>query len=106
IWVGNDEGRFDIHTIRTAPYQSPTDGACGQRIAAAGWHAWRPAHLPFKVRAPGYELLTAQLYGPADPPTADDIASAVQPELMLAPQPAADGKGESVVYDFVLDPEA
>lgn len=105
-WAVNDDGRFDIHTIRPAPYQIPTDGACGQLIAAAGWHAWRPAHLHFKVHAPGYELLTAQLYFPGDPHNEDDIASAVKPELMLDPKPAADGKGEDVVYDFVLDPEA
>lgn len=105
-FVVNDEGKFDIHTIRPAPYQIPTDGACGQLIAAAGWHAWRPAHFHFKISAPGHELLTAQLYFPGDPHNDDDIASAVKPELMLDPQPAADGKGETVVYDFVLDPEA
>ena len=31
----------------------PYDGACGQLIAAAGWHVWRPAHLHLKVSAPG-----------------------------------------------------
>ena len=36
-----------------APYQIPTDGSCGKLIAAAGWHAWRPAHLHVKVSAPG-----------------------------------------------------
>lgn len=34
----------------------------------------------------------------------DDIATAVKPELMLDPKPAADGTGVDVVYDFVLDP--
>lgn len=105
-WVVNENGEFEINTIRPAPYQIPTDGACGQLIAAAGWHAWRPAHLHFKVHAPGHELLTAQLYFPGDEHNDDDIASAVKPELMLDPQPAASGKGENVQYDFVLDPEA
>jgi len=59
------DGKFKITTIRPAPYQIPTDGACGKLIAAAGWHAWRPAHLHVKVSAPGHELLTAQLYSPA-----------------------------------------
>ncbi|MFI6366295.1 catechol 1,2-dioxygenase [Nocardia sp. NPDC050630] len=97
------EGRFDIRTMRPAPYQIPTDGACGKLIAAAGWHAWRPAHLHVKVSAPGHELLTAQLYFPGDQHNDDDIASAVKPELMLDPRPAADG-GETVAYGFVLDP--
>lgn len=97
------DGRFDITTILPAPYQIPTDGACGKLIAAADWHAWRPAHLHVKVSAPGHELLTAQLYFPGDPHNDDDIASAVKPELVLDPQDAAGG-GKAVEYDFVLDP--
>lgn len=104
-WVVNDNAQFEIHSIQPAPYQIPTDGACGQLIAAAGWHAWRPAHLHLKVKAPGHELLTAQLYFPGDPHNDDDIASAVKPELMLDPIPTPDGQGVTVEYDFVLDPE-
>jgi catechol 1,2-dioxygenase len=96
------DGKFKITTIRPAPYQIPTDGACGKLISAAGWHAWRPAHLHVKVTAPGHELLTAQLYFPGDPHNDDDIAAAVKPELMLDPVPH-DG-GEKIVYSFVLDP--
>ncbi len=85
------DGTFEITTIRPAPYQIPTDGSCGKLIAAAGWHAWRPAHLHVKVSAPGHELLTAQLYFPGDPHNDDDIAGAVKPELILDPQSQADG---------------
>jgi catechol 1,2-dioxygenase len=98
------DGAFEITTIRPAPYQIPTDGSCGKLIAAAGWHAWRPAHLHVKVSAPGHEQLTAQLYFPGDLHNADDIASAVKPELILEPQTEADGS-QSVAYDFALDPE-
>ena len=105
-WIANEDGRYEIHTLRPAPYQIPTDGACGQLIAAAGWHAWRPAHLHFKISAPGYELITTQLYFPGDPHNDDDIASAVKPELMLDPTANPDGEGFRVVYDFVLDPES
>ena len=97
-----EDGRFEITTVRPAPYQIPTDGACGKLIAAAGWHAWRPAHLHVKVNAPGHEELTAQLYFPGDAHNDDDIASAVKPELVLDIQ--GDASGETVTYDFVLDP--
>jgi catechol 1,2-dioxygenase len=103
VAVGED-GRFRIHTIAPAPYQIPTDGATGALIRAANWHAWRPAHLHMKVSAPGYQLITTQLYFPGDPHNDDDIASAVKPELMLDPKPAADGHGIDVEYDYVLDP--
>lgn len=101
--TGSD-GAFEITTIRPAPYQIPTDGACGKLIAAAGWHAWRPAHLHVKVSAPGHELLTAQLYFPGDPHNDDDVATAVKPELMLNPVKQPDGSF-TLRYDFVLDPE-
>jgi catechol 1,2-dioxygenase len=104
--LADENGNFEVQTMRPAPYQIPTDGACGKLIAAAGWHAWRPAHIHVKVSAPGHQLITAQLYFPGDAHNEDDIASAVKPELILDPKPAADGKGEEMVYDFVLDPEA
>jgi catechol 1,2-dioxygenase len=101
--VADDTGHFWIHTIEPAPYQIPTDGSCGRLIAAAGWHAWRPAHLHLKVSAPEHQLITTQLYFKGGEHVADDIASAVKPELILAPSPVADGNGREVTYDFVLD---
>lgn len=101
--IADDEGRYWIDTMQPAPYQIPTDGSCGKLIAAAGWHPWRPAHLHLKVSAPGKQLITTQLYFPGDPHNDDDIASAVKPELMLEPKPAADGSGNEIVYDFTLD---
>ncbi|WP_068273172.1 catechol 1,2-dioxygenase [Aldersonia kunmingensis] len=98
------DGKFQITTIRPAPYQIPTDGSCGKLISAAGWHPWRPAHLHVKVSAPGHELLTAQLYFPGDEHNDDDVADAVKPELILDPQARAEG-GYAIQYNFVLDPE-
>lgn len=92
------EGRFAITTMQPAPYQIPTDGSCGKLIDAAGWHAWRPAHIHLKVSAAGHRLITTQLYFEGGEYVGTDIADAVKPELMLAP---ADGE---VTYDFVLDP--
>lgn len=100
----DDQGHFKIHTMQPAPYQIPHDGACGALIGAAGWHAWRPAHLHLKVSAPGHQLITSQLYFTGGEYVDNDIAQAVKPELLLAPQPAADGQGNEVTYDFVLDP--
>jgi catechol 1,2-dioxygenase len=96
------DGRFTIRTIQPAPYQIPTDGSCGKLITAAGWHAWRPAHLHLMISADGYLPITTQLYFPGDPHNDDDVASAVKPELMLELTP--DGNGRQTSYDFVLDP--
>jgi catechol 1,2-dioxygenase len=102
--TADTEGRFFINTMQPAPYQIPTDGSCGRLIAAAGWHAWRPAHIHLKVSAPDHQLITTQLYFEGGEYVDTDIADAVKPELMLAPTPRADGAGNEVTYDFVLDP--
>lgn len=98
------DGRFAFHTIKPAPYQIPTDGSCGALIAAAGWHAWRPAHLHLKVAAAGKQLVTTQLYFESGEYVDTDVAQAVKPELVLHPTPATSGTGEEVTYDFELDP--
>lgn len=102
--VADGQGSFNIRTMQPAPYQIPTDGACGKLIAAAGWHAWRPAHLHLIVSAPGHLPITTQLYFKGDEHISDDIASAVKPELILDPTPVAGGGGNEVTYNFVLDP--
>ncbi|MGW5649674.1 catechol 1,2-dioxygenase [Saccharopolyspora sp. NPDC003752] len=102
--IADEQGRFKIRTVQPAPYQIPTDGACGKLIAAAGWHAWRPAHLHLKVSAPGHRLITTQLYFKGGAHVADDIAQAVKPELVLDPRPNPASGANEVTYDFVLDP--
>jgi Dioxygenase/Bacterial regulatory helix-turn-helix protein, lysR family len=92
------DGRYTFHTIQPAPYQIPTDGATGALIAAAGWHAWRPAHLHLKVSAPGRLPVTTQLYFEGGEHVGDDVAQAVKPELILRPV------DNQVTYDFPLDP--
>lgn len=97
------DGRFEITTVRPAPYQIPTDGPTGWFIDKAGWHPWRPAHLHLMVKAPGKRAITTQLYFDGGEWVGNDVASAVKPELLLRPHADADGV-EHVTYDFVLDP--
>lgn len=104
IVTADEQGKFKIHTVQPAPYQIPHDGATGKLIAAAGWHAWRPAHLHLMVSADGYRLVTTQLYFEGGDYLDSDVASAVKPELVIAPKPTADGSGDEVTYDFVLEP--
>ena len=103
--IADDEGRFEIHTILPAPYEIPKSGPCGQLIAAAGWSAFRPAHLHVLVTSPGHEMLISQLYFADTDYLDNDVASAVKDELVLRPEKAADG-GKRAAYDFVLDPSA
>ncbi|WP_448851318.1 catechol 1,2-dioxygenase [Corynebacterium sp. 335C] len=100
--IADEEGRYEITTLQPSPYQIPADGPTGWFIESYGGHPWRPAHLHLKVTAPGYRLITTQLYFKDGRWLGDDVASAVKPELILDPQD--DGTGRNVVeYGFKLD---
>ena len=101
--TADQAGRFEIRTMLPAPYEIPKDGPTGQLIAAAGWHAWRPAHLHLIVSTPGYRKLTTQLYFDGGQWLDSDVAQAVKPELILRPQTGPGGTRHAR-YDFVLDP--
>jgi catechol 1,2-dioxygenase len=103
VLTADERGRFEVTTVRPAPYQIPTDGPTGRLIAAAGWHPWRPAHLHLFVRAPGFRGITTQLYFTGGDWLDSDVARATKPELLLDPRPGADGRAHAE-YDFVLEP--
>ena len=102
--VGAD-GAFEIHTIQPAPYQIPTDGSCGKLIAAAGWHAWRPAHLHLKVSAPGHAapdraaLLRRRRARRRRHRPGRQAGADARPQASRRRQ-----RAPVVTYDFVLDP--
>ena len=103
VVVADDAGRFEITTVRPSPYQVPTDGPTGKLIAAAGWHAWRPAHLHMFVQASGYRRITTQLYFAGGEWLDSDVAEGTKPELVLDPRRGDDGRLHAT-YDFVLEP--
>ncbi|MDA3626039.1 catechol 1,2-dioxygenase [Saccharopolyspora sp. WRP15-2] len=103
VIVADNQGRFQIHTIKPSPYQIPTDGPTGKLITAAGWHPWRPAHLHLLVRAPGHRTITTQLYFEGGEWLDSDVAEATKPELVLDLRPHGDGALRAD-YDFVLEP--
>lgn len=103
VVVTGEDGRFEVRTMRPAPYQIPTDGPTGKLIAAADWHAWRPAHVHLIVRAEGHRPITTQLYFDDDKWLDSDVASATKPELVLSPSKQQDGSLRAE-YDFELEP--
>lgn len=79
----DDNGQFEVRTIIPVPYEIPKGGPTGALLAAAGWHAFRPAHLHTVTSAPGYRSLTSQLYFDKDPYLESDVANAVKSSLIL-----------------------
>jgi len=102
VVITDADGRYEIDTVQPAPYQIPHDGPTGKLIEAAGWHAWRPAHLHLQVRADQHRTHTTQLYFAGGEWLESDIASATKPELII--DPVEDESGiRRTTYDFDLE---
>lgn len=98
--VAGEDGRYEVRTVRPAPYTIPLDGPTGRVVAAAGWNAWRPAHVHVKVTADGHEPLTTQLTFADSEHLDDDPARAVKDELLV--RPVRENGASVVEYDFML----
>ena len=77
-----EAGDYEFETMVPQPYTVPTDGPVGRYLQAIGQHPWRPAHIHFKVTAPGHQPLVTQVFFPGDPYLEDDTIGAVKSALV------------------------
>ena len=71
-------------------------GPTGRYLEAVGQHPWRPAHIHFKVTAPGHRTLVTQVFFPDDPYLENDTIGAVKPALVRP----VERRGEHLGCDF------
>jgi catechol 1,2-dioxygenase len=98
------DGGYEFQTMLPKPYTVPTDGPVGRYLEAIGQHPWRPAHIHFKVTAPGFEKLVTQVFFPDDPYLEDDTIGAVKSALVRPVQP--EGDHLACTFDIQLRPAA
>ena len=98
------DGSYEFQTMLPKPYTVPTSGPVGRYLEAVGQHAWRPAHIHFKVTAPEHETLITQVFFPDDPYLENDTIGAVKSAL-VRPLERRDGHLECA-FDIVLRPAA
>lgn len=95
-------GEFRITTSCPVPYRIPHEGPTGKLLEMMGRHPWRPAHVHFKVRAPGYLEHTTQAYFSGGKWVDSDCVEGVRPDLV---HELKDRDGVKVLEkNFVLDP--
>jgi len=104
MYTTDAEGRYDIYCLRPGPYPIPDDGPVGEVIRLLDRSLWRPAHIHFKISAPGYRPLTTQLFDCSDPCLAADTVFSVKDELKIEFRPITDDPRArfAVNYDFRL----
>lgn len=112
----DENGDFQVRTIRPAPYQIPHSGPVGRFLEMIGKHAWRPAHFHLKLSADGYVPLVTQIYFRGDQWLGGDVSSAVKDSLTMdivedndkevASQYGLSTPFKSGTYTFNLPPKA
>jgi protocatechuate 3,4-dioxygenase beta subunit len=102
VYRTDDDGRYEIRTIRPVPYPIPDDGPAGQLLKANGRNWWRPGHTHLWVSAPGFKDLITHVFDEASDFLATDAVFGVRPSLCRAF--AVDEHGElAATFDIVLD---
>ncbi|WP_250507869.1 intradiol ring-cleavage dioxygenase [Caballeronia sp. GAFFF3] len=96
----NADGAYAFHSIKPTSYPIPTDGPVGQMLVATGRDPMRPAHIHFRIDAPGYEPLTTALYSSDDPYVNSDAVFGVKRSLVI--EYVAKEGGYEVARDFTL----
>ena len=109
-----DDGRYFFRSIVASPYPIPHDGPVGGMLNALGRHPWRPAHLHFIIKAPGYQNLVTHIFRAGDRYLESDAVFGVRASLVAEwerhePGRAPDGTTMSAAFytlkqDFVLNP--
>jgi hydroxyquinol 1,2-dioxygenase len=108
------QGRLRFRALEPTPYPVPTDGPVGRLLLATGRHPWRPAHLHFLVRAPGFAPLVTHLFRDPDPYLDSDVVFGVRSSLIanferhdVGPAPdgsAVEGPFYTLRHRLVLTP--
>jgi hydroxyquinol 1,2-dioxygenase len=99
----NGKGEYHFRSILAEAYPIPDDGPVGDMLKATKRHPWRPAHLHFMIKAPGYETLITHVFRNGDPYLDSDAVFGVRQSLIADWVRQPDGK-YLVEYDFVLAP--
>ncbi|WP_270725883.1 dioxygenase family protein [Shimia sp. Alg240-R146] len=87
-----DDGRYGFTTVKPVEYTVPSDGPVGDILRACGRHPWRPSHLHYIVKAPGYRTLVTEIFPEDDPYLDQDTVFGVRDDLVMTyhKKPAAD----------------
>lgn len=75
-------GRLSFRSVKPRGYALPEDGPVGRLMSALGLRLERPAHIHFKVTAPGFRTLVTHVFDRNDPAIRRDALFGVRPELL------------------------
>jgi len=112
ITAGAD-GRYAFWSVLPVDYPVPQDGTAVLMLRATTGRTWRPAHLHFRIQAPGQQELITHIFDRRSKHLDADAVFGVRPSLVAdfehrqAGTTAPDGKSMerdyyTLDYDFVM----
>ncbi len=90
-YITDENGRYEIRTVRPVPYPIPADGPVGKLLGATGRHEWRAAHIHVKASKDGYEPLTSHVFDRESDYLDSDTVFGVKDSLIADFIPGPDG---------------
>jgi hydroxyquinol 1,2-dioxygenase len=101
------DGQFWFRSVKPSSYPVPSDGPVGKMLLALGRHPYRPAHVHFKIAAPGYKTLTTALYMAGDRYLDSDAVFGAKKSLVVrCRHSGSNGTSvDTIDFDFVLSPD-
>lgn len=113
VFTTDADGAYSFRSVKPRFYPIPDDGPVGQLLRALGRGPNRPAHIHFRVDAPGFDPLVTHVFTPDCPYLEIDAVFGVKESLIGdfvrvedAARAAAlgfPGAFWSLTWDFVLD---
>jgi len=111
-YTSTADGAYCIRTIAPLGYSIPMDGPVGDLVSQTAISHYRPAHVHFKLTAPGCEPLVTHLFERGTRYLDTDVVFATVPELVVefqrrdpGPTPAGDRCETPWLlahYDFIV----
>jgi hydroxyquinol 1,2-dioxygenase len=97
------DGRVEFWSVKPQAYPIPDDGPVGDLLKAGGRSPMRPAHVHFRVEAPGYQTLITHVFVEGDEHLDSDAVFGVRSDLIGTfehhePGTAPDGRTMDVPY--------
>lgn len=102
--VGED-GKYAFTTVKPVEYTVPSDGPVGDILRACGRHPWRPSHLHYIIKAPGFKTLVTEIFPDDDPYLDQDTVFGVRDDLVMTyvEKPASDFPDGMAISGKVTD---
>lgn len=105
VLKADDQGNYYFKSILAVAYPIPHDGPVGDMLVATKNHPWRPAHLHFMIKAPGYQSLITHVFRHDDQYLDSDAVFGVRQSLITDWVKQANGE-YNLEFNFVLNPVA